>query len=61
MYAESSVMRFPRDTILAEKRLDPEGQDTTLGSTEADEPEDTHPFFTPLVAAGEAMVSSDED
>lgn len=54
-------MRFPRDTILAEKRLDPEGQDTTLGSTEADEPEDTHPFFTPLVAAGEAMVSSDED
>lgn len=62
MYAESPVLlRFPINPALPEKRLDPEGEDTLNVTIEAEESDEHEPFRTPLGAAGEAMVSSDEE
>lgn len=63
------MLRLP---MLREKRLDPEGQDTSeephleVGaeaeedSEDADADELDEPYLTPLPAAGEAMVSADD-
>lgn len=46
---------------LPEKRLDPEGEDTLHVTIEAEDGDEQEIFRTPLVAAGDAMVSSDEE